>query len=365
MIKIDRRLILNFDWPLFFIVIFLASIGILNLFSATYFLHSSLYLKQIYWFMISLGVMFTVIAFDYHVWERYSYLFYWISVLLLVGVLVFGQEIHGSKSWYRIGFFSFQPSELVKLTTILALAKYFHNIPIKTYKIRELIIPLILFLIPFLLILKQPDLGTALLLLLIFISVTLFVGIKFSSLLISSISAILAFPFVWFILKEHQKTRIKVFLDPNLDPLGVGYHITQSNIAVGSGKIFGKLFLRGTQSHLQFLPEQHTDFAFSVFAEEWGFIGCIVLLGVYLLLILWGLNIANRTSSKFAMIMTLGVVSLFFWHSFINIGMVIGLLPVVGVPLPFFSYGGTFMVTNMAAMGLLLNVSTRRFQFTP
>ena len=224
-------------------------------------------------------------------------------------------------------------------------------------------IPFLLLGAPVLLIMKQPDLGTAMLVLFIGASMALFAGIRRSTLIALAIAGLCAGWGGWYLLHDYQRERIRTFLDPERDPLGSGYHIIQSKIAVGSGGFFGKGFMQGTQSQLSFLPERHTDFVFSVFAEEWGFSGNLLLLGTYLLIIFWGIYIARRASDRFGMFLALGVVAMLFWHIVVNLGMVIGLLPVVGVPLPLFSYGGTSMVTTMIGVGLLLNVSMRRFVF--
>jgi rod shape determining protein RodA len=218
--------------------------------------------------------------------------------------------------------------------------------------------------VPALLIMKQPDLGTAVMIILVAASIMLFVGVRLST-MVAIVGAIIPLLFLgWqFGLREYQKNRVLNFLNPERDPLGSGYHLIQSKIAVGSGGVIGKGYMQGTQTQLRFLPEQHTDFAFSVFAEEWGFMGCLVLLLLYMFLIMWGLQIANRCNDRFGSMLAVGVTAMLFWHVVINVGMVIGLFPVVGVPLPFFSYGGTSMVTSMMGIGILLNIHMRRFMF--
>jgi rod shape determining protein RodA len=216
-------------------------------------------------------------------------------------------------------------------------------------------------IIPFLLIVKQPDLGTAMVVALIAGSMTVFVKIERRSLLYFIVSGMLTVPLVWFFMKGYQKNRILTFLNPDRDPLGAGYHIIQSKIAIGSGMFTGKGFLKGTQNALSFLPEQHTDFIFSVLAEEWGLVGCMVLLVIFLMLIIWALNVAHRCRDPFGTILAVGVTAMIFWQVFINIGMAMGLMPVVGVPLPFISYGGSSIITTMICIGLLMNVSMRRF----
>ena len=211
------------------------------------------------------------------------------------------------------------------------------------------------------LILKQPDLGTALIVMIIFSSIIFFIGINWKSVAIVFIGCLILLPIGWHFLKDYQKDRLITFLNPNSDPLGAGYHIIQSMIAVGSGGIFGKGFIQGSQTQLKFLPEQQTDFVFSVFAEEWGFIGALVLIIMFMSLILWGLKIALHSRDLLGTLIALGITAFIFWEVFINIGMVLGILPVVGIPLPFLSYGGSAMVVLLTAIGLLMNVSVRRF----
>jgi rod shape determining protein RodA len=213
------------------------------------------------------------------------------------------------------------------------------------------------------LILKQPDLGTAIILLLVFLSVLIFVKVRWSSLITLGVVGASILPLVWRFLKDYQKRRIITFFNPDLDPLGASYHLIQSKIAVGSGGILGKGYMKGTQCKLGFLPEQHTDFIFSALGEEWGLAGCLVVVGLYYLLILWSLRIAVESKDRFGAVLSFGVAAMLFWHIFINIAMVLGLMPVVGIPLPLLSYGGSFLLSTMIGVGLLLNVSMRRYLF--
>jgi rod shape determining protein RodA len=362
----DRRLLTHFDWVLLFMVCLIAAFGILNLYSATasWSAATPVYLKQLYWLGIGLLIAFGVCIVDYRHLEYLGFFFYALTVLLLLFVLLFGKTTMGATRWIDFGVFNLQPSEIMKIVIIITLARYFseRGNPLG-HSLAELLPPFLLLGIPALLIMKQPDLGTAMLVLFIGGSIALFSGIRKSTLAVLAVLGSAAAVGGWFLLRDYQKERIRTFLNPERDPLGSGYHIIQSKIAVGSGGMFGKGFMKGTQSQLSFLPERHTDFAFSVFAEEWGFTGCLVLLILYLLVILWGIYIARRASDRFGMFLALGVVAMLFWHIVVNLGMVIGLLPVVGVPLPLFSYGGTSMVTTMIGVGLLLNVSMRRFMF--
>ena len=368
--KFDRRLFFNFDWTLLILVLTISFIGLLNIYSAGYsfddFKQETLYIKQAQWIIMGLFFMGIALCIDYRFISRYAYLIYALSIVCLVMVSLYGHATHGSQRWMVIGGFFFQPSELVKLSMILALAKYFDSHALdKKYSLRELSIPFLIILIPFLFIIKQPDLGTALILLILFISITFFVGIQWRSFLAAVTSMIILTPIGWFFLKDYQKERILTFLNPERDPLGSGYHIIQSIIAVGSGGILGKGYLKGTQTQLKFLPVQQTDFVFSVFAEEWGFLGGLTLMILFLSLILWCLKTALNARDLVGMLISFGVTMLLFWEVFINIGMVLGLLPVVGIPLPLFSYGGSSMVVLMTSIGLVMNVSMRRYILQP
>jgi len=363
----DRRLLTHFDWVLLLLVCLIAAIGILNLYSATSSWEAGVtpvYVKQFYWLGIGLGIALALCIFDYRHLEYFAVPLYAGNIILLLLVLVIGKTSMGATRWLNLGFFNLQPSELMKIMIIFILARHFSSRdPLGGYDLRLLMIPAALLAVPALLIMKQPDLGTAMLVIFIAIAMALFAGIRRRTLITLGVLGLGAVAVGWRLLHGYQKERIRTFLNPERDPLGSGYHIIQSKIAVGSGGFFGKGFMQGTQSQLSFLPERHTDFAFSVFAEEWGFLGCLVLLGIYLLLVCWGIYVARRANDRFGMYLALGVTAMLFWHIVVNLGMVIGLLPVVGVPLPLFSYGGTSMVTTMVGVGLLLNVSMRRFMF--
>lgn len=362
---IDRRLLAHFDWQLLALVLVISFIGVLNLYSATFGeAESHLYGKQIVWIGIGLALALSITIFDFRLYQDFAYFFYGISLVLLTGVFIY-RSIHPEVSrWIKVGPFFFQPAEMAKVTIILSLAKYFDRYPKKDgYQLRELIFPLIILLIPCLMVAKQPDLGTAISLLLIGFSIVLFVKIKWRSLLIMIVSGVSILPFMWNFLMPYQKNRVLTFFRPGIDPLGSGYHIIQSKIAIGSGGIWGKGFLKGTQCKLQFIPAQHTDFVFSVLAEEWGLIGGLILLGLYFFLIVWGANISIRSKERFGAIVAFGVVAMIFWHVIINVGMALGMMPVVGMPLPFMSYGGSAILSMMAGVGLLLNISMRRYVF--
>ncbi len=365
---LDRRLIQNFDWVLLLVLLMQAGISILNLYSATYPIRemggSEIFLKQIYWFLIGFAVLLLATTFNYYALERLAYPAYFFAIALLILVLFAGRVTSGSQRWLSLGPVSFQPSELAKIVMVVVLAKFFSvRGEYKKYRLRDLWQPFILTAIPCFLILKEPDLGTGLFLALISISMVLIARVNWKSLVILIGASGLAAPLVWFGLKEYQQKRVLSFLSPEMDPLGTGYHINQSKIAIGSGQFWGKGFLKGTQTRLHFLPEQHTDFAFSVLAEEWGLVGSVILLLIYLFMILWGLNIAKNSKDRFGSMIATGIVAIIFWQVVINVGMVTGLLPVVGIPLLLFSYGGSSLISTMAAMGILMNISMRRFMF--
>lgn len=363
--KFDRRIFQHFDWTLLALVLSVCAIGILNIYSTGFSASEGqypFYLKQMQW--IALGLIFMMIIFliDYRVIIQGAYLIYGISVALLILVFIFGSSSHGAQRWLGGGFFAIQPSELMKVVIIITLARYFDDHKAnEPYKLKELLVPILIVIVPFLLILKQPDLGTALILIIIFVSIVFFIGVNWKSLIIALSGGLILIPIGWHFLKDYQKDRLITFLNPENDPLGAGYHIIQSMIAVGSGEIFGKGFLSGSQTQLKFLPEQQTDFVFSVFAEEWGFVGGLILIIIFMSIIFWGLKIALQARDLLGTITAFGITALIAWEVFINMGMVLGILPVVGIPLPFLSYGGSAMLSLMAAIGLLMNVSARRF----
>lgn len=362
----DRRLVTHFDWVFLGLILAVAGLGILNLCSVTsdWEANTPIYLKQLTWLGIGLGIALLVCIFDYRHLEYWAFTAYGLTLALLLAVLVIGKTTMGATRWLSLGPINLQPSEIAKLVVIIILARYFaEHGHVGGLRLRELLTPLALLALPVALILKQPDLGTGLMILFIGATMLLFAGLNLVTLAILSLGTLGTGCIGWFFLHDYQRKRIFTFLNPEADPHGSGYHIIQSKIAIGSGGLFGKGFMKGTQSQLAFLPERHTDFAFSVYAEEWGLIGSLVLLTLYLLIIVWGIYIARRASDRFGMYMAVGVIGMIFWHAVINLGMVVGLLPVVGIPLPLFSYGGTSMVTTMIGVGLLLNVSMRRFMF--
>jgi rod shape determining protein RodA len=367
-VLIDRRLVSHFDWTLLGIAVGLIFLGILTIYSATYSVTehraSGLASKQFYWFLIGIGAMIAAATFDYHRVDRIAYPVYGVVLVLLAIVFFVGHSGGGSQRWIHLGFFTLQPSELAKLAIVVALTKFLqYDEPPGGYRLRDLSMPFALAAPLIVLTLIQPDLGTAVILVVVFFSMILMGGLRLRSLLGLAAAGLTFMPIAYHFLKPYQRNRIWTFLNPDLDPLGAGYHVIQSKIAVGSGRFFGKGYLMGTQNRLDFLPAQHTDFIFAVFAEEWGFIGCLILLALYLALMIVALKIVARAKDRIGALLAFGVLSIFFWHVVINVAMVTGLMPVVGIPLPLLSYGGSSMVSMMVAMGLLINVSMRRFTF--
>lgn len=370
MLRIDRRLIKNFDWLMLSITIVLALVGIMTIYSATRPLaaeeHSGFYIKQALWLIFGIIALFLIVSFDYVWLNRFSIHLYIIGIVLLLGVFVIGKTGMGAQRWLSFGPISFQPSEFFKLIYIIMLSKYLSitKCPIDANSFFRAFF-LIAFL-PFILLIKQPDLGTALIVLAIFVSLVLTKGLNKKVLILFVIIGLISLPFLgnilWGGLKDYQKSRLVAFIEPEVDPTGIGYHLNQSKITVGSGKFFGKGYMQGTQGPFRFLPEKHTDFVFAVFAEEWGFLGSLLLLFLYLILILRGIDIAGKAKDDFGRFLALGITFMFSIYFFINVGMTLGIMPVVGIPLPFMSYGGTALLSNLIAVGILINIRTRRFE---
>lgn len=366
---VHKRVFGHFPWGSFALLMFWVLIGLVNLYSATYRVESSdlapLFKSQLIWFGIGLAFLFLMTRFDYHWLEQLAYPFYFISLILLSLVFVFGKSVAGQQNWVNIAGFSFQPSEIAKLALILALAKYFSSRPVdQKYGFRQLFLPVLLVLPPLTLVLIQKDLGGCLFFVLLFATMSFFMKLKLRVFLIAALVAGFAGVFSYnFILKNYQKDRVKTFLNPESDPKGSGYHLLQSKIAVGSGAWFGKGYLKGNINKLKFLPERHTDFIFPVLAEEWGFAGSFVLVMLMSLFLLLGLDSASQCKDLFGALLAVGVVGLLFWNIVINLGGVLGLMPLTGVPLPFMSYGGSSLVTMFTGVGVLLNVRMRRYVF--
>ncbi len=367
MLRFDRRLIYDFDWVMVLFLLLVSGMALVNLFSSTWNGGpdpSPIFFKQLYIYLFGYVLILVLVTFDYKELVPLGYILYGVVILLLIYTGLFVHTIAGTQRWINLGFFHLQPSEPAKLAVVLVLAGYYSNHGTEDgYRLRDIIRPAILTAVPFVLIMMQPDLGTALMLGILFVSMTLFVKLRWSTISILGTVGMGAAFIGWkFLLKDYQRRRIETFLNPEGDPMNHGYQIMQSKIAVGSGQVFGKGFLEGTQGHLHFLPERHTDFAFSVWAEEWGFVGSVFFLGCYFFLLLWGINIAMTARDKFGVLLAFGLVMLIFWQAVINLFMIMGFLPVVGIPLPLFSYGGSSLLTTLISIGILMNIRMRRYQ---
>lgn len=375
---IDRRLFAHFDWPLLGLTILIPFCGLVVLYSAGYdpenttplfrwlplAFSSQAFAKQVVFIGLGFLVMLAGLALSPQFLQKNAYLFYALCMILLVLVAEFGVVVNGARRWLNLGPVNLQASEVVKLGVIFAFARFLskHPPPKKGYGVVGLCAPAFLVLLPMGLIMLQPDLGSALIVGSVGFCMMLFMGIRMRVLIVLVIIAVFAvIPAYSFLLHDYQKRRIEVLFNPDADPKGSGYHIIQSKIAVGSGEFLGKGFLNGTQTQLQFLPEHTTDFVFSVLAEEWGFVGCVSVLILYLLLLTRLLQLAQRTRDLFSCLLVFGVTARIFCNVVINVGMVVGLLPVVGIPLPLFSYGGSSIVSFMFSVGIVLGIGMRRF----
>ena len=351
-----REKLIRLNWEMFVIILLVASIGFAMLYSAANGNLSPWASKQMFLFSLGMLLMVLVAIIDIRFWLKLSYLIYGFNLSLLLIVEVLGSVGMGAQRWLDVGLFQFQPSETMKIALVMALARYFHGL--ETYdvrRIRFLVVPLLLIAIPLILVLRQPDLGTAGVLGLLGAMMLWLAGIRLWHFFGFALCVFASIPIGWQFLHAYQKQRVMTFLDPASDPLGSGYHIIQSKIAMGSGGVFGKGFLSGTQSHLNFLPEKQTDFIFTMLAEEFGFIGGTTLIGLYTILICYCVFIAYSCRSKFGRLIAMGLVANFFLYVFINIAMVTGLVPVVGVPLPLISNGGTALLTVLIGFGLIMS----------
>ena len=366
-VRFDRRLLTHFEWLLPLLALAVSGLGVMTVYSAT---HSPgaegpspLAVRQLTWLAGGCVAMLFALTFDYRRLEPSAYLLYGVTLLALLAVPVIGRVGGGSRRWISLGPVSLQPSEFMKLMLVIALARYFARTRPTGLGPRETLVPLMLTALPAAAILAQPDLGSAAMLVIVAGTMLILGGVRLRWFVAAGAPLVALAPVLWGHLKGYQQQRILTFLNPDLDPLGAGYHVIQSKIAVGSGMLWGKGFLQGTQNHLNFLPEQHTDFIFSVFAEEAGMVGAMILLGLYLALVLRALLVAARARDRFGVLLVLGVASIVFWQSVINVGMTTGVLPVVGIPLPFFSYGGSSLLSLLMGVGLMMNVSMRRTFF--
>jgi len=349
------------NWSFVLVVCLVACVGLAMLYSAGNGHVNPWASRQAMRFGAALALMICVALVDIRIWLRYAYWFYFIALGLVAAVDVIGVVGMGAQRWLHLGFFQIQPSEVMKVSLILALARYFHGAMLEDVaRPSYLVVPVLMVLLPVALVLKQPDLGTAMMLSLMAAAMFFLAGVRLWMFGVVLVVAAGALPIAWKFLKGYQRNRIFTFLDPESDPLGAGYHILQSKIALGSGGLFGKGFLLGTQSHLNFLPEKQTDFIFTMLAEELGIVGGLGLIALYGILVALGFALSLRVRNQFGRLIGMGVTTTFFLYVFINIAMVMGLIPVVGVPLPLISYGGTALITIMAGFGLLLSASIHR-----
>jgi rod shape determining protein RodA len=348
-------------WTLLVLTCCIAAIGVTMLYSAGNGSFDPWASRHVVRFVAGLGALIVVALVDIRIWLRHAYVLYLLTLALLGVVEVAGSAGMGARRWIDLGFLTIQPSELMKITIVLALARYFHGCSVENVRrLRHLIVPLFIVAAPAALVLRQPDLGTALMLVFVGAGLMFVAGVRIWKFVVVGLAAIASVPVAWQFLRYYQKQRVLTFFDPESDPLGAGYHIIQSKIALGSGGLFGKGLLQGTQSHLSFLPEMQTDFIFTMLAEEFGLTGGLGLLFLYTVILIHGIAISVRCRSQFGRLVGIGATLTFFLYVFINIAMVMGLIPVVGVPLPLISYGGTAMLTVLVGFGLLMNVHVHR-----
>lgn len=351
----------NLNFMYILLICLMAATGVTMLYSAANESWSPWAFNHLVRFGFGFCIMIALAMLDIRLFMRYAYLFYFASLFLLIVVEVEGHIGMGAQRWINLGIIKIQPSELMKIALVLALARYFHTSSLQTIEsIRGIIPPALMTLFPAFLVMIQPDLGTALMLLFTAGMIFFVVGVQLWKFGIVILGGLLAMPIAWQFLHEYQKNRILTFLDPERDPLGAGYHIIQSKIALGSGGVFGKGFLKGTQSHLNFLPEKHTDFIFTMLSEEFGMVGAVFVVIVNLLIIAYTYSFAMKSNSYFGKLVAIGLACNYFLYIFINISMVLGMLPVVGIPLPLISYGGTVMLSVMSSFGIILCVYINR-----
>jgi rod shape determining protein RodA len=360
----------RFDWALFIAASLVAVIGIVNLYSATSVYsgaRADVYVSQVHW-LVAGGILAVFAAsIDYRHLERLGYVVYTVGIVCLVLVFILGRDIRGSARWIVLGSFQFQPSEFMKLALIIALAKFLHDDPRSEGRtLRDLVVPALLTATPTLLILRQPDLGTGIVMVLIFVTVAALMRLRWRSMGALAFLVGVAVPVGWsFALKEYQRQRIVSFLNPEADLKGAGWQAHNARVAIGNGGLFGQGYMKGTQNQFKFLPDQFSDFPFPVFAEDWGFVGGVLLVFLYGFISVWAIRIASQAKDRFGAVIAVGVGAMVFWQAVINLGMVVGLLPVVGVTLPLFSSGGSSVMTVLIGLGLLMNVSMRRNYFAP
>lgn len=360
----DKKLLRKMDVKLLLAVTAIIIISLIIIGSAT---HINTPSEERYWYVQRQGIFAIINAciavflmnFDYRMLQNYGHKLYIFNLVMLLAVMFVGQSALGAQRWIQLGPITLQPSEFSKIIMIVSLAALLQN---KVGKLNTLsdLLPVAAYVgLPFLLVMKQPDLGTSLVFMAIFFGMVFACGINWKLLAGIFGTGVACMPILWHVLKDYQKMRIMVFIDPNVDPLGSGYHIIQSKIAIGSGMLFGKGLFEGTQSQLNFLPENHTDFIFAVVGEEWGFVGATILLLLYLVVLWRGIQIAKQAQDTFGMLLAVGVTSMLAFHILVNVGMTAGIMPVTGIPLPFMSYGVSSLTTNIMAVAILTNICLR------
>ncbi len=363
-----RNILRDIDRPLLIVTLAIFLIGLVSIYSATHvyggsFKISNFVFKQIIWMLLSLVIFFVILKLDYQRLIDWAHIIYAATLVLLFLVLIIGRTRFGAQRWFSIGGLTLQPSEFVKIAFILSLSAYLGYKARYSYRIKDLAAPFLIMAPAFLMIFIQPDLGTALTLVPILLVMLFIRGVNPKHLLTIIAAGILSIPAAWPFLKEYQRDRLLVFINPNIDPLGAGYTVIQSRIAIGSGTFFGKGWLAGTQNQLNFLPERHTDFIFSVIGEEWGFVGSTILVLLYVILIYRGLRIAYNTTDSYGKLAACGIVCMLAFQIVVNMGMAMGFMPVVGLPLPLLSYGGSSLLMVMTSIAILLNIGMRRTRF--
>lgn len=358
------------DMSLLLATVAIVSLGLVNLYSATSVYAESaararladVYVSQIYWVVVGSLLAILAAAVDYRHFERLSTFFYAGALISLGLVFILGSDIRGSSRWIELGSFAFQPSEFMKIVIILVVARFVHNDPkLEPRTLVDLAPPILLTAVPVVAVMEQPDLGTSTIYLLITASILSMNRVRRRSLFTLAATVGIVVPLIWkYQLRDYQKARWSSFLNPEADRTGTGWHALQSRTAIGNGQLFGEGYTRGTQNQFGLLPDQFSDFPFAVFAEDWGFVGAVTLISLYAFVCIWAIHVASQAKDRFGAAVAIGVGAMIFWHTAFNIGMAVGLLPVVGITLPLFSYGGSSVVTMLIGVGLLLNVSMRR-----
>ena len=361
-----KRFLKRLDYPLLFATLAIILYSLITISSATHINNAeaeslTFVKRQGLFALVNIGLAAFFLQFDYRGIQQYGQKLYIFNLVMLVAVMAFGTTALGAQRWLALGPIMIQPSEFSKLIVIICMAALLESRFGTLNSLRDLV-PISLYIgVPFVLVLKQPDLGTSLVFMAIFFGMVIACGIRWRIVLGIIFAGIASFPILWnYVLKEYQKTRLYVFIDPNIDPLGSGYHIIQSKIAIGSGMLFGKGIFQGTQSQLNFLPENHTDFIFAVVGEEFGFVGATILLLLYLIILMRGIKIAKEAGDMFGRLLAVGITSMIAFHVLVNVGMTTGIMPVTGIPLPFMSYGVSALTTDILAIAILLNINMRK-----